>query len=454
MRPKESITEDPRAWIRYAANCLMHSVEEIQRSRTWERVLELRELRHRYIDLFTQARLAKTFASASVAASREHEMDKIERELNFDQIRLFRALARRQFARSGRPTLSPQPAASASSSSLALSTSTQTEAPKDTTAAPSSWLTWIWSGGSGTGAAIDASASTPSSPTVAENELKAALYDTIDYDDEADQAFEQLDLPPKTRIFSIAFTLQTGSIALLRMLGDGVSRERVVNLSFSNLSASLTKRTASLCLEANLETFCLDEAILENSLCKTIARPKKRTAEAREPVFAMSWDQMPSNENADEELRITILPLDIYINSQAFAAIRDFFLGERNLKVLESFADAAESRFKELASKTRDGLVDALKQHKPTDIFIDMAASTVAIPLNSQDPTEPVYVIDLGSLRIRSRLLTRGYREGLLKRLSSEVISTADFSDADWYDRLDISLRAFTVHGLFMCFCS
>ena len=374
LRPKELVT--PRQKFLFSIQCFIQNFRSKALPYTQKSLLKACKMRRDYIRLFKLSQLGK--ASLEELA----EIDEIQRQASFQQLRLFRALARRELH-----------------SERLIEAKLPPPKPKG------------WFGGWFSSAVLQEEAQ-----EIKDEEVKA-LYDTIDYDESEEEVLIS-DLPATTQLFSIGFELAMGSFKLID------KTEELAQLSFLGLSSSLLKRPKSVRFEIELMDLLLLENIVPSSLYKTLVKPKTIESVADSPLFSLCFDKMPKNPDAEYEIHLKMLPLEIVFSAQAYTLLMTFLTSGRNKTAFGSLATETETKISELASKTRAGLEEAIKRHKAVDWFIDIDAPIVIFPRDVQTMSSYAFILDLGSFSMRSLLISRKEREFFKEKLTASVDSS------------------------------
>lgn len=488
LRPAKAL--DPKSsasaatWFAYTVKAKCRDLEIKRRERSWSHIMALKGKRERYLTLYQSCRLAQNQQTTNTAET-EDEINNLERDFSYDQIRWFRAMARRlyQLMELEQPKRAPSPALQ--------------------TAAASGWFGWLWTGSSSSTPPIDSTsaAATSSSqlelPTSddgvrnieeQERDLKA-LFDTIDYDEQvvaraennntfAGTAFDTDD--PEARLFRVKFALGSGSLCIANVVnlpGKSVIEDGLEAV-FSGLNVSIIKRPGSVRLEVALEQLSVRQALVQGSLLPTLLqvknlsegpscsplllRPATSSPESPSPshpstqnepdirqmLLKIAWDTLPRNKDAEYEVSVELKPLHVVLDRAVFVGLGDFFTGGRNRQTLATFGQdaAAAAALQDLAAKTRAGIESSIRQHRSVDWFVDAEAPVVSLPVgDSACPAGRIFVLDLGKLSVRSKLLTRAQRESLQKLNFSSPPSGNNNAASEaltcCYDRLDVQLR-------------
>lgn len=282
------------------------------------------------------------------------------------------------------------------------------------------WFGWLFSG---------RRQSSEDDVMIEEKDVKA-FYETIDYD-ESMPAPSDLDLPPSTKLFQLSFELGSGSFSLAKEY-----QQNVLQFQFVGLCVGILKRPKTLKVDVELADLFLLQSLVPRSHMPTLVKPKE-VDDHNGLLFKLTWDQLPTNPDAEYELRLQMKPLEVVLDMQAFEKLTEYFVSGRNKQAVDSFVSATESHFHELASKTRIGLEQAISKHKSVDLFVDIEAPIVFVPLDCTDLKSLIFVLDLGRVSIRSQLVTKQQREELKTRLSEDISRIS----AMYYDRMEVVLK-------------
>jgi len=91
FRPREgSPKTDPKAWFRFAGECILSEIRERNKKLTWEYFAERRNDRHSYVDLYKEKQLDR------ITPEGQRELDALEWKLSYEDIRFYRSITKSQ----------------------------------------------------------------------------------------------------------------------------------------------------------------------------------------------------------------------------------------------------------------------------------------------------------------------------------------------------------------------
>ena len=406
LRPTVNLYKDPLAWFRFAVNCQVEILRKRNKIRTWEHVMERRQNRLKYVELFKQKLLSvvpnidkKRFPVLN--ASEEAEIDALERKLSYEDLYLYRSIARTDAKRLTPPVVKSK----------------------------GGWLSGWW--GSNTAAATEdssaASVALPQASTIGdlidESDVKA-LYDTIDFSEGAAPGSPTA-LPADTEELGINLQLFKGSITLVS--ASGPTRNVVLAAEMGGLLGRILKRPTTVRAEFKMNHLELLERFVEGSLFPKLVASKNSNSFSMVddgPFFSLAYDQLSSNPDADSFVQLKMKPLIVVLNHLAAQHMIDFALPKRCLTLLDSLKSAATPHLAQLQTRTRSGMQHALEQHKAIDVNVEMAAPLLLIPSDCTDPNGFMLAIDLGRIHVGSQLVSAFQKEEF--SLKKQVLSVKE----------------------------
>jgi hypothetical protein len=283
QRPRERPTARPREWWQYGVRAVLKNLKETRAQWSWQRILERKRDRTRYILLYADYKRAASAAAASGSAAplQVAELVALEEKLSYEDILMYRSLCEALLRRQ------PESESAVASAVVAASSPSRVSATKDDEEAPSpsksssylGWMVgWAYSSNVATEEASGAEAreeawegaqqrasSSPSkaadnlwnsgaSERVLTARLMSELYAAVEKDESSESgrnAGEAL-LPQEYVRRKIVFRLQQGALSLIE--GD---KKLLSTLIFANVECRLDSCVDSHVLSANLESIKL-----------------------------------------------------------------------------------------------------------------------------------------------------------------------------------------------------
>ncbi|KAF5093513.1 hypothetical protein D0Z00_004029 [Geotrichum galactomycetum] len=433
FRPKTTVKENPKAWLKYAADVVLAEVKQKRREWTWDYILERREDKLRYIHLYKQ----KT-VSPPLSVEETEEFNNLEIKYSFEDLRFYRSLAKSELKKE-----------------KAQIKAAQVEKP-----AATGWSSWIW-GSSAEPNKIDETASdaeTPDSVTITD-EQRQELYDAIEWD-EKQVVVDSIDVPRDTVTLEVEATLKTGSFKLRRNPHN--DPEDIVQILFTGLSSSFYNRPDSYLANVSLHELRVDDGNSE-SLYKQVVTVKSLTSDTlpkleskddsseseseevseKDAFFWMSFESNPLDNVADSNLFIKMKSITVFYNTLFFENVMRFFHPPKiHLETLGAILNAANATVEELRDQTRIGLEYALQEHKTVNLKLDMQAPLIVMPLDVSSWSSPCAIIDAGHISVVSHLVGKEVIEEVKKK------KTLQYTDNDWkrleslmYDKFNLKLH-------------
>lgn len=427
-RPKVSVKEDPKAWLKYAGTVVLKEVEQKRREWTWDYILARREDKLRYVKLYKQITV-----SPPLSLEDTEELNQLESKYNFDDIRFYRSLAKSEL-RKEKAQLKPPVAKPGNNS----------------------WSSWIW----GSSEANETLSEEGAEPVTITEEQRQELYDAIEWD-EQQAVTDMVDIPKDTITMEIEATLKTGSFKLRR--NPHGTPEDIVQILFNGLSSSFWNRPDSYLANVSLHELRVDDGS-ETTLYKQVVTVKSLSPDNiplpdpdacvdehtemvnkhdQDAFFWLSFENNPLDGAADSNLFIKMKGITVFYNTQFLENVMRFFHPPKiHLETIGAILNAANATVEELQEQTRIGLEYALQEHKTVNLKLDLQAPLIVMPLDVNSWSSPCAIIDAGHISVVSHFVGREIIEEVKKK------KTLQYTDSDWkrleslmYDKLNLQLH-------------
>lgn len=436
LRPKIPIKEDPKAWFRYVAKCVLSEVHQKRKEWTWDYILERRNDRIRYVELFKK----KTVGSPILLPEELEEFNNLEKKTSFEDLRFYRTIAKSQL-RKEKALLKPQ----------------QT-APKD-----NSWSSWIWGAKPADNTATESEAS-ENADVVMTEEQRMELYEAIEWD-EKQAIIDAIDIPKDAVTMEIEAALKSGSFRLRRNPHGDV--QDVVTVLFNGFNSAFHNRPDSYTADISLHELRVDDGS-QDTLYKQVVTVKSIGTDIlpdltetnsetcsdseeliapssvdKDAFFWLSFENNPLDGNADSNLFIKMKSITIFYNTKFLENIARFFRPPKaHLETIGAIINAAGATVEEIRDQTRIGLEYALQQHKTVNLKLDMQAPLIVIPLDANSWSSPCAIIDAGHISAVSHLVGKGVIEEVNKK-KSMVYTNSDWKRLEslMYDKFNVQLH-------------
>ncbi|RCK56101.1 Vacuolar protein sorting-associated protein 13 [Candida viswanathii] len=363
FRPKLPPSEAPKAWFKYAAESVLNEIHERNYKWSWEYFAKRRDQRIEYIKLW------KLKLKGDITPEQQNDLDQLQKELPYDDIKLYRSLTRNELKKS----------------KLQVSLY---DTPAKKQAAPQSsggWFSSWWGGGSN---------STPSAADIKEkeetpeneenkqidlsltDEQRKALYDAIDYDENAAAC---VDIPKEWVKMKVAARLDKGGLTIRRDKSSSLAE-----IVFEGCQAEFLERPDSF-----LSKFQMDEFRVEDGTGTTLYKHIVKVQEGEgtkssnnDPFLQLAFEKNPLDQSADSSLTGKLKSMTIYYNPKFIEEVVKFFTPPKiHLDTVGAIMNAAESTVEGLTSQTRIGLEYALEEHKTINVKLDMQTPFVVSDL-------------------------------------------------------------------------
>lgn len=434
FRPTVPVEKDPKEWFRYAAKCVLDQVHKKNREWTWDYILTRRKDRNRYIELFK-----KKTISPPLPIEESAEFDELQEKYSFEDLRLFRTMAKSQMRKE-----------------KALTKPEKTAQPETNT-----WSSWIW-GAKKSNDEGEEGKEENTDEVVMTEEQRQELFDAIEWD-EQQAIMESIDLPRDTITMEVNASLKSGSFRLRKNPHGDV--KDVVTLLFNGFTSTFHNRPDSYLANVSLQELRVDDGS-ENTLYKQVVTVKSISpdilpdlhsadcsdSEEELPVptgadenafFWLSFESNPLDGTADSNLFIKMKSITVFYNTQFIENVFRFFKPPKtHLETIETIMNVAGATVEEIRDQTRIGLEYALEQHHTVNLKLDMQAPLIVIPLDVNSWSSPCAIIDAGHISAVSHLVGKEVIEEVNKKKAMV------YTDSDWkrleslmYDKFNVQLH-------------
>lgn len=419
LRPKLSVQEDPKAWFQYAAKSILDEIHEKNYKWSWDHFRKRRDQRKTYVGLWKDKLLKSTLGVDDLS-----ELEKLEEELSYEDIKFFRSLARSEVRKENLLTASHKNASEPNSSG---------------------WFSW-WGG--------------PREP-VTENqnpvegsldislteEQRKALYDTIDYD-ENQGISSAIDIPRDRNTMEIYVTVKKAGISLKPLKNQPALAEVTVE----GCTTQFFQRNDSYLAKFQLQELKVEDGS-EKPLYKHIVSVKHSHSNLHlddsslsrssdnEPFFLISFEDNPLDGSADSLMVAKLKSMTIFYNALFIERVIKFFKPPKiHLDTVGAIMNAAEATMEGITSQTRLGLQYALEEHKTINVKLDLQAPLIILPVDPTNWKSPVAILDAGHISVTSDLVDKKSIEEIKLR---DTYSTEDQNQLNtlMYDKFNLHLH-------------
>ncbi|CEP60565.1 membrane morphogenesis protein VPS13 LALA0_S01e13828g [Lachancea lanzarotensis] len=382
-RPACTVSENPTAWMKYAAEAVLQEVHEKNYKWSWDYIKWRKGKKNEYVDLW-QAKLAADAKSQQLSASDQEKLRDLHKCLTFEDIKSFRVQARRSYA-----------------TKRLENEHNAKDSGKDTTNNSPGWFSSWWSGGS--------SNSTDSDEFAMSTEQRQELYDAIEYD-EKETGPDILDVPRERIVTKITCALHRGSLSII----DRKNGVKIGEVIFENSQTEFSQRSDSF-----LASFKLHELKVEDgspdTLYKHIVSVKNlqldengQSPRLEEPFFHVLVENNPLDDSADNKMDIKLRSMTVFYHVHFInEIIRQFRPPQQHLDTIGAIMSAAEATVGSWSVQSRMGLESILEDHKTVNLNLDLQAPLLILPLDPHKWETPCAVIDAGHISITSDLVPR-----------------------------------------------
>ncbi|KAI8057703.1 hypothetical protein BDF22DRAFT_772292 [Syncephalis plumigaleata] len=388
----------PREWFKFAGNCILSEIHERRQKWTWDHFARRRDERKAYVRLFMDSQLEPQWFPGSDDAA---ELAELERELSYEDIRFYRSIARAKLRKE-----------------KAYQDRVKRQQQQQQQQQKGGWLSSWWYGSNGA-----QQAQTPPEPVLSEQEMKA-LYDTIDFDEQASM-FDCV-------LLALETVLQQGSLTLRYSPRSG--DKDLVSVLFDMFKAKMSQRTENLTASMELNDFQIRDNTTPDTLYPLLAKVQEVAKKAAalegaseapqitkitdadpatleqlmvssrkiEPFLYVNFEHKPLDERADNAIQLKMRNIEFIYSRVAFTTLETFFKPPTTaLESINALIEAAGDTFEEFKEKTLAGFEHALDEHKTMDVRVDIDAPIFILPESD----------DSGRIKIASDLASKQRKE-------------------------------------------
>lgn len=427
FQPKMSVSEDPKAWFRFAGKAVQDRIHDREKQWSWAYMAERRDRRKRYIELFKKKKKEE-----KLSPQETEELDRIEKASDYEALRFWRSLARNQLRKENVGVK---------------------KAPQKQT-----WGQWVFGGGQ-----------QEEQPETMTEEQRNELYAAIDFDEQK-AISDAVDLPKETVKMQARISLQTGSFALKRdPHGKGIE---ILKLQFDGFNASFLQRPTSSLTSLSLQGLQLYDDTTEGNLFPLTIRVKDQAIHELKPkegdnheeltrnalqmndddashlhehaFFALRFEQHPLDNNADSAVNLKLRAMEVVYNPRFIVEVAKFFKPpSRHMESIGALMDSAGEAVEGLRKQTRAGLEFALEEHKTIDAHLDLQAPLIIVPDSVTQESSNCLILDAGHISVNSDLVDKKTIHDIQSK-QSQKYTEKDYEHLEelMYDKFRLQLES------------
>ncbi|EMG47074.1 hypothetical protein G210_2649 [Candida maltosa Xu316] len=423
FRPKLPPSEAPKEWFKYAAESVLNEIHERNYKWSWAYFEKRRDQRKAYIKLW------KLKLQGKITPEEQKELDDLEWDLPFEDIKLYRSFTRNELKKDKQH----------------YSLYHSETKPAQTTNTSGGWFSGWWGAGNNTTTTTnkedDASSHEECDDTDEKkldlsltDEQRKALYDAIDYDG---STATEVDIPAEWVKMKITARLDKGGLT--------IKRDKTTNLAevvFEGCKTDFLERPNSFLAKFQMDEFRVEDGS-GTSIYKHVVSVKQNSdiQTSHESFLQLAFENNPLDQSADSNLFAKLKSMTIYYNPKFIEEIVKFFTPPKiHLDTVGAIMNAAESTVEGLTAQTRIGLEYALEEHKTINVRLDLQAPLVILPLDPSSVKSPVAILDAGHISVMSDLVD--------KSKVKEYKEKDQYSKEDWkslrtlmYDKFHVNLQ-------------
>lgn len=423
FRPKIAPSESPKEWFQYTAKAVLDEIHERNYKWSWAYFEKRRDQRKEYIKLW------KLKLENKMSPEQQKSLDDLEWDLPYEDIKLYRSFTRNELKKE-KKNISSLYDTESKSANDAQSTG------------GGGWLSSWWGGSKQLNESKEKlnneSQSSEKIDLSLSDEQRKALYDAIDYDENADAV--TVDIPGEWVKMQVTMHLNKG--------GFTIKRNKTTTLGeivFEGCKTQFYERPDSFLASFQMEEFRIEDNT-DTSLYKHIVSVKQDEENHQgdsfeEPFLQLSFENNPLDQEADSILVGKLKSMTIYYNPKFIEEIIKFFTPPKiHLDTVGAIMNAAESTVEGLTTQTRMGLEYALEEHKTINVKLDLQTPLIILPLDPASVKSPVAILDAGHISVISDLVD--------KSKIKEYKEKQQYSAEDWeslknlmYDQFHVNLE-------------
>lgn len=423
LQPKGvTAKEDPRAWFKFAGNSVLSKIHDRNRRWTWDYFRERRDDRRRYVELFKKKK-----ANQQLSAQEVEDLDKLEWNLGYEDLRFWRSLARNQLRKENAEALKNAP-------------------PKQDQ--QQGWISWMWG-------SKPAEPSDQTENTQITEQQRQELYEAIDWDEKT-ALTDAVDAPRDAVKMEVNAALRTGSFTLRQ--SPHRSRTDLLSLHFDLFKAKALQRPDSILADLSLGGFRVNDGTTSTSLFKEIVRVKDAPDTSKlkqlsldeledslhETFFDLQVENNPLDGKSDVAVTAKLKPLEIVWNPNFVVGVAHFFKPpERHMESINALMETAGATVEGLRQQTRAGLEFALEEHKTINANLDLQAPLIIIPQDIRARRSTCLILDAGRISVNSELIDKDTLKQVQDK-QRQAYSDEDLKQLEslMYDRFIVKLTS------------
>lgn len=416
LRPKASVSEDPKAWLSYSFHCVYDEIRERDYKWTWEYFKNRRDQRKEYLPLW------KAHLHTTETEDQKKRRAELEEELSFDDLKFYRELARVEYTKqyNAKPPSEKQVQAAAQPQGFG------------------GLISSFFGGAAPAPAPVATTTDDDNEDFAMSEKQRQELYDAIDFD-ESKQLADSLDIPRDRVKVSVGWNLLRGSFSIKQSPNDA---NDMAGVFFEGLHMDMFQRKDSYFVGLKLREFRIEDGS-DKTLFKHIVSVKPFSDSIQEvgndpdshdhasndgtPFFQLSYEQNPLDGTADSEVLAKMKSLTIFHNPRFIQDLVRFFKAPKAASdTVATLMNAAESKIEDFTKQTKIGLQYAVDEHKTINCKMDLQAPLIIMPIDCNSWNSPVAILDSGHISVVSDLVDKA----TIKKISDEDKSS--YTEEDW----------------------
>nr|XP_034335213.1 vacuolar protein sorting-associated protein 13A isoform X3 [Crassostrea gigas] len=393
FRPTSSVKSSVKSWWRYAyESVLEHNI----RPYSWPRIVQYKQEYEKYWKLY------KKYLESDKDVNIKQRLEEWEKSMDVTNILKARAQAKVEFAEETEEREKEK-------------REEMRRKKEEKKNAGGGWFSWFW-GGTEEEEALDDITAEEELFGLSEEE-KREIYEGVGYK----EAQNPQRMPKEYVAYKIQLEVQKISGCLTSTESPGSSC--ILQVIMDEMRTSYENRPGGegIRVVSNTESFVISGVSLDNKQVKLLtSNGGIYTADLSGQMFFMEYELRPLHIKADQSLKMTVRPVEIFYDQHAIAEIFNFFQSSDHTQDTDMNALAME-KLSGVVKYSKDMLLYAIEQQSTFYVSIHMRSPYIVIPENGTlHNGGHVLVVDFGTLSVESQLQDKS--EDLGSSLPSTVL--------------------------------
>lgn len=377
-RPSVSVQENPQEWFKYVVSRVKERMRKKNEMWTWDAIQKKCQDRRKYIELW-EKKLNLPSLESDLPIEEEAKLNELTESLSYEELILFRTVAKRQFTESR---------AVSKASNKAIENSKNNNG---------GWLSSWWGSKDTTSDALELT-----------DEQRKEFYDAIEFDENEEET-EEISVPRERVTLNISSILKKGSFVLKKK--NNVILSEVI---FEDCELQFSQRSDSYIGKFSLADFRVEDGS-ETSIYKHIVSGRDLhkssitdTGDIKENLLNLIYESNPLDGISDSKLDIKLNGMTIFYNVLFVSEILQFFnMPDEHKDTIDAIISAAEATVEGWTTYSRMGIETILEDHKTINLSLDLQAPLIILPLHDYTWDTPCAIVDAGHISVSSDVIPK-----------------------------------------------